>query len=192
MADEVLIGGSQARAKVRNEWGVLGLGIITIGIYWIFWWYYINREMRDLGRATNTEGLGDNPGLSTVAFTIGGLVYVPFIWTIVTTSQRVQRSQAAAGVPDHERLNGWLAAVLWIFTLALGGPVFTQHHLNKVWRTQPQAALTAGGSALNTDLDRIEKLEQLRKSGALSDEEFEVEKARAMPPPPPNPEDKVG
>jgi hypothetical protein len=28
----------------------------------IFWWYYINREMADYGRARGTKELGDDPG----------------------------------------------------------------------------------------------------------------------------------
>src|SRR5262249_36060858 len=90
MAEEVLIAGSESRAKIRNPWGVLGLGIITLGIYLIFWWYYVNREMRDLGHARGVSGLGENPGLSTVAYALGGfLLAIPTIWTVVTTTQRV-------------------------------------------------------------------------------------------------------
>lgn len=122
MAEEVFIAGSENRAKIRNPWGVLGLGIITLGIYLIFWWYYVNREMRDLGRARGVSGLGENPGLSTVAYALGGfLLAIPTVWTIVTTTQRVQRSQRVVGVRDP--LNGWIAALIWIFTLGLGGPV---------------------------------------------------------------------
>jgi hypothetical protein len=53
---------------------MLGLGIITLGIYHVFWWYLINREMADLGRANRTPELGDNPILSVVAVTIGALI----------------------------------------------------------------------------------------------------------------------
>jgi len=121
MATEVFIAGSTDRAKKRNPWGVLGLGLITIGIFWIFWWYFINREMRDLGRARGVSGLGDNPGLSTVAYALGGFaLYIPHVWTVVTTIKRVQRAQTVASVPDP--LNGWIAALVWIFTLGLGGP----------------------------------------------------------------------
>ena len=37
MAYEVNANG--AIAKVRNPWGVLGLSLITLGIYTIFWYY---------------------------------------------------------------------------------------------------------------------------------------------------------
>jgi len=181
MAEEVFIAGSESRAKRRNPWGVLGLGIITLGIYLIFWWYFVNREMRDLGRARGVSGLGENPGLSTLAYALGGLFIVPAIWTIVTTTQRVHRSQRVAGV--HDPLNGWIAAVIWIFTLGLGGPVFLQYNLNQVWEKEPKVPppLPGGSSAPDADLDRLKKLTDLRESGAISDEEFEAEKARILP-----------
>ena len=182
MAEEVFIAGSENRAKIRNPWGVLGLGIITLGIYLIFWWYYVNREMRDLGRDRGVSGLGENPGLSTVAYALGGfLLAVPTIWTIVTTTQRVQRSQRVVGVRDP--LNGWIAALIWIFTLGLGGPVYLQYNLNQVWEQQPKVPppLPGGSPTADADLDRLKKLTDLRESGAISDEEFEAEKARIMP-----------
>jgi len=61
MAEEIAIANTGERAKLRNPLGVVGLSLITLGIYYFFWWYFINREMRDLGRARGTV-LGQNPG----------------------------------------------------------------------------------------------------------------------------------
>jgi Short C-terminal domain/Domain of unknown function (DUF4234) len=177
MATTVLISGSNDRAKIRNPWGVLGLAFITLGVYLWFWWYYINREMRDLGRARGVSGLGDSPGLSCAAWILGGFFLIPLIWTIVTTTMRVARAQR---VTDQPVLNGWLAAVVWIFTLGLGGPVFTQYQLNKVWSGEPVAPPPSGAPAADADLDRLSKVKELHESGALSDEEFEAEKARIL------------
>jgi Domain of unknown function (DUF4234)/Short C-terminal domain len=182
VAEEVFIAGSESRAKMRNPWAVLGLGIITLGIYLIFWWYFINREMRDLGRARGVSGLGENPGLSTVAYALGWwALFIPLIWTIVTTTQRVQRSQRVVEV--HDPLNGWIAALIWIFTLGLGGPVYLQYNLNQVWAKEPKVPppLPGGRQTADADLDRLKKLTDLRESGAISDEEFEAEKARILP-----------
>jgi hypothetical protein len=188
LATEVFLDGSDLRAKRRNPWGVLGLSIITLGIYTIFWWYFINRELRDLGRVRRVSGLGDNPGLSTAAFVLGGmfLLYIPTIWTIVTTTRRIQAAHRATSQANV--LNGWIAALLWIFTLGLGGLVFTQYELNKMWEGQQAVAPPLPGMpAGNTDLERLAKLNDLRDSGALSDEEFEAEKARLMPSNAPSP-----
>jgi hypothetical protein len=185
LATEVFLDGSDLRAKRRNPWGVLGLTIITLGIYTMFWWYYINRELRDLGRVKRVSGLGENPGLSTAAFVLGSVFwfvvfYIPTIWTIVTTTRRIQAAHRATN--QGEILNGWIAALLWIFTLGLGGVVFTQYELNKMWEKQPDVSPALPGMvAGNADLDRLSKLNELRDSGALSDVEFEAEKARLMP-----------
>lgn len=181
MATEVFLGDSELRAKARNPWGVLGLSIVTLGIYSIFWWYYINRELRDLGRAKGVAGLGDSPGLSTAAFALGGWAfYIPLIWTIVTTTRRVQAAHRATNQLDV--LSGWLAAVIWIFTLGLGGLVFTQYELNKMWRGQRAVPPPLpGGVPADADLERLSKLRDLRDSGALSEEEFEAQKALLLP-----------
>src|SRR5215208_4437921 len=195
MATEVFIASSTDRAKKRNPWGVLGLGVITLGIYIIFWWYFINREMRDLGRARGVSGLGDNPGLSTAAYALGGFTfYIATIWTIVTTTQRIQAAQRVQG---QEELSGWLALVVWLLTLGLGGYVFTQYQLNKAWSREQVAppALPGGPPSGDSDLDRIAKLRELRETGAITDEEFDAEKAKILPAaaptqaPPTKPED---
>jgi hypothetical protein len=181
LATEVFVAGSEFRAKIRNPWGVLGLSIITFGIYTIFWWYYVNRELRDLGRAKRVSGLGDNPGLSTAAYFFGGfLFYIPTIWTVVTTTRRIQAAHRVT--QQAEVLSGWLAAVVWIFTLGIGGPVFTQYQMNRMWSSEPVAPPAAGDSvAGDADLARLSKLQDLRDSGAISEQEFEAEKARIFP-----------
>jgi Short C-terminal domain len=187
VAEEVLITGSQDRnrAKIRHPVGVWALSVVTIGVYSWFWWYYINRELRDLGRARNVSGLGDSPGLSCAAWTIGGwLLYIPFVWTIVTTTIRIQRAQRLAC--KDQTLSGWIAGLLWVFTLGIGGMIYTQVELNRIWRTQP--LLSPFGQVGDADLERLEKLTSLKESGALSQEEFDAEKAKLMPQVQPMPE----
>ena len=139
MAEEVAIAGTEARAKLRNPLGVVGLSIITIGIYYIFWWYYINREMRDFGRAKGTD-LGQNPGNSVLAITLGALIIVPAIVTLWTTSDRVQRTQETAGVDRPA------SGPIFFILLLLIGPVgiwYVQNELNKAWRAQAGAGSAA-------------------------------------------------
>ncbi len=136
MAEQIQIAGAGTTAKVRSPVAVAILSIITLGIYLIFWWYYINREMADYGRALGTSELGDSPGKSTLALFPGALVIVPAIWTTVTTFQRVQAGQRLSG---QEPINGWLGIVLYIVI----SPVmyaYMQSGLNSVWKTQALAA----------------------------------------------------
>jgi hypothetical protein len=139
MAEEVQIAGTGSTAKIRNPLGTVALSIITIGIYYIFWWYFINREMRDLGRARNTD-LGQSPGNSVLAITLGALIIVPALVTLWTTSGRIERSQEAVGI--DRRVSGPIIFIL----LLLIGPVgiwYAQSELNKVWEADRSGG--AGG-----------------------------------------------
>ena len=54
--------------------------------------------------------------------------------------------------------------------------------MNKIWEGHPRLGIEAAEA--DTDLDRIQKLADLRDRGAISAEEFEAEKARLLPHPP--------
>src|SRR3954470_14123303 len=132
MAEEVQIAGTEATAKVRSVWAVALLPIVTLGIYYFVWYYKINREMADLGRAHGkTDELGDSPGTSLLAVTLGALIIVPAVISTIHTAQRIQAAQRLTGV--HPQLNGWLALIMALLIT----PVFhayEQSELNKVWR----------------------------------------------------------
>jgi uncharacterized protein DUF4234 len=132
VAQEVQIAGAGAMAKIRNPVAVAIFSLITVGIYTIFWWYFINREMADYGRAKGTNELGDSPGKSTLALFPGALIIIPAIWTTVTTFQRVQAAQRIAG---QTPINGWIGLLLYlVFSPALYA--YMQSGLNSAWRTQ--------------------------------------------------------
>jgi hypothetical protein len=117
-------------AKIRGPITVAILSIVTLGIYVLFWWYFVNREMADHGRSRGAKELGDNPTKSLLALFPGGLIVVPAIWTMVTTFQRVQTAQRLHG---QTPINGWLGFVLYlVFSPALFG--YMQSGLNSAWR----------------------------------------------------------
>lgn len=91
------IHGANSTAKIRSVVYVAIMTVITLGVYVLFWWYYINREMADYGRAHASAELGDGPGKSTLALFLGGLIIVPAIWTMVTTFKRVRLRNACRG-----------------------------------------------------------------------------------------------
>jgi hypothetical protein len=138
MAEELQIAGTDARAKVRNPLGVVGLTLITLGIYYFVWYYKVNREMADLGRAKGTDELGDSPGTSLLAVTLGALIIVPAVISIYHT---FQRTQVAARLTGVEPLNGWIALLLYL-VIGIAFPAYLQSGLNRVWEAQ------AGGTAI--------------------------------------------
>jgi hypothetical protein len=135
MAEIVQIPNAATTAKIRNPLAVLGLGLITLGIYHIFWWYFINREMADYGRANGVD-LGDNPVMSVVAITLGALIIVPPFVSLFRTLRRVERAQ------NHALGSNNIAVILLfilIFIPLVNLVVFPimQSNLNQVWEAQP-------------------------------------------------------
>ena len=120
--------------KVRSGWLVLLWTLITFGIYGIYWWYCINRELADIGGARATTELGTRPVLSTLAWALGGVLIVPVVWTYVATFKRVQRAERLVGEPDVA--SGWVFAALTVLTLGIGAVVHLQAHQNRVLRRQ--------------------------------------------------------
>jgi hypothetical protein len=136
LAQEVQIEGTPATAKIRNIVAVAVLPFITLGVYLVVWWYKINREMADLGRAKGTAELGDSPGKSTLALFPGAILIVPAVWTTVTTFKRIQAAQRVAG---QSPISGWLGLVLYlVFSPAFYA--YMQSGLNSVWKAQTSVA----------------------------------------------------
>jgi Domain of unknown function (DUF4234) len=139
MAEVVQIPGAGSTAKIRNIIAVAVLSVVTLGIYLVCWWYFINRELADLGRARGTDELGDSPTKSTLALFPGALIVVPALWTTVTTFQRVQKAQSITG---QNPINGWLGLVLYI-VLSPAMYAYMQSGLNSVWKAIGRPAETA-------------------------------------------------
>lgn len=75
--------------------------------------------------------------MSLLAVTVGWIIIVPAVLSVVHTAQRIYRAQKHTGV--EQQLNGWLALVMALII----PPVFyayQQSELNKVWR-----AMQGGG-----------------------------------------------
>jgi hypothetical protein len=186
VAETVQIGDTGHTAKVRHPVAVPALSVITIGIYYVYWWYQVNREVVDLGRARDVSGLGDNPTLSLLAVFPGALVIVPLYVSLYNGVKRFQRAQQAT--LGGSTLNGWIVLGLLVAAFvvpfaALIVPGYIQAELNKIWEPQPRPGIEPGQAptaVADADLDRIKKLAELRDSGAISAEEFEAEKARLL------------
>ena len=136
MAQEVRIPGSEGTAKIRSLWAVALLPIVTIGIYFFFWWYFIHRELRDYGRAKGTDELGDSPGKSLLAVTLGALIIVPALVSFYRGFKRVQAAQRLAGL---DPINGWIGLILFI-VISPAFYAYMQSGLNGVWEKETAAA----------------------------------------------------
>ncbi len=136
MATDITIGSHTA--KQQSVWALLGLSIVTIGIYLLFWYYRVNREMRDAGATFGDAELANvQPGMSVLA------MFIPIanLVSVHRTGKRVLRvQQATGGAPDYSM------AVHWILILFTGlWFLYTQSVLNHVWS---RASSTAGSTGV--------------------------------------------
>ena len=142
MAQEVAIPGSGSRAKIRNPVGILLLSIITLGIYGVFWWYFINREMADLGRANDEPKLGDNPVMSVLAITLGGLIIIPALVSHWRTLKRIETAQnVVLGSNNFSPVLLFILSFIPLVNLVVA-PLM-QSNLNQVWERGSEAPAVA-------------------------------------------------
>lgn len=134
MAYEMQIRQSPDRVKIRSPWAAALLPIVTLGIYHLVWWYRINRELRDYGKAKGYD-LGQNPTNSVLALFPGGLIIVP---ALVTYWRGTKRAMGASRLAGQEPLNGWIAILLYVF-IAPALWAYIQVSLNHVWEAEAEA-----------------------------------------------------
>jgi drug/metabolite transporter (DMT)-like permease len=137
MAEEVQIAGSNERGKIRNPLGVIGLTFITLGIYVIFWYYFVNKELAELGKAKGTNELGDSPGTSVLAITLGAFAIVPPFISVYNYAKRLQAAERLTGTEPG--MEPGLLLVLWIFISPVAEYI-AQANQNKVLQTQAGGA----------------------------------------------------
>ena len=172
MAEPVQIAGSDYTGKIRNPLGVVGLMFVTLGIYWFFWYYYLNKELAEMGKARNTDELGTSPGTSVLAVTLGAFILVPPFVSVYRTWDRKCKAETATGQVGMEAGLGFLLMIL----ISPIGMYILQSNLNKVLQSQ-----AAGGSSLPST-PPAPPIEQLAPSAAL----FEQPSAAAEPVEPPS------
>ncbi len=132
MAQELQIPNNGATVKVRSPWAVALLPFITLGIYLFVWWYRVNRELRDYGRAKGYD-LGQNPGNSLLALIPGFILLgIPPLVSYWRGTKRVQGAAKVAGVSP---LSGWVALILYL-VISPAFFAYLQVSLNEVWRKE--------------------------------------------------------
>ncbi|MGZ8580172.1 MAG: putative acetyltransferase [Actinomycetota bacterium] len=144
MALDVSIGGRDYR--VRKPLGVFALSVVTIGMYWLYWYYRVNDDIRMYLRNYSIR-----PFVSTLAiaglFLAAPLVVVAIFadqwWVLAVaallvvmalvgffhTGRRVITAQEQAGVDPS---SAGLALLLYMVAGFLGGS-YLQAGLNRAW-----------------------------------------------------------
>ncbi|XBH21100.1 DUF4234 domain-containing protein [Jonesiaceae bacterium BS-20] len=109
--------------KIRNPFLVWLFSGLTFGIYYLYWYYSINRELADFDRRIEVE-----PGLATVA----QIVPIANLISVWNSGTRIRTAQGLSG--RFETCSGGLGLLLGII---IGGHTFYyQSELNNMWRSR--------------------------------------------------------
>ena len=123
MAELVTIDGRSY--KKRDPLGVLGLSFITFGIYWWYWYWAINDELRRYERDETIR-----PGIALLAVTLGWVLIVPPFISMYNTSLHVVKDQQRLGIA--QQLSPAINVILLLF-IGIATGIYTQEHLNRIW-----------------------------------------------------------
>ena len=132
MAEPVQVRGTTV--KIRNPLLVFLWSLVTLGIYYVVWYYKINRELRD------AAGVDVSPGVALLAVTLGWIVIVPPFVSWYRTFQRIVEAQRAAGLAaEASPILGFILFVIAVFLVPVE-VVYAQDELNKLWRSRTETS----------------------------------------------------
>ena len=127
----------------REPLGVLGLTVVTFGIYFFYWYYKINDELR---RYEHDDTI--SPTRSLMAMLFGWMIIVPPFIALYNTGKHVQGAEQRKAI--QPQLEPALVIVLFLL-LAIANGLYIQEHLNRIWDRSASvgaAALPGGPTAL--------------------------------------------
>jgi hypothetical protein len=137
VAEDITIEGQRYRR--RHPLGVLGLSFLTLGIYYFYWYYQVNDELR---RFEHDESI--SPVRSLMAVLFGWIIIVPPFIALWNTATHIERAERRVGVTSA--IEPVLVLVFQI-VFSLVNPPYMQDHMNRIWeRAGSTAAMPPGGS----------------------------------------------
>src|SRR5215210_2665073 len=95
-----------ARVKIRSPLGAFLLALVTFGIYYLVWYYKVNRELRDVG-------IGTSPLTSLLAITLGALILVPPFVSFWKTCGRIAEAERRFGAPEPVSPASGCCSICW-------------------------------------------------------------------------------
>lgn len=116
--------------KDRSPASVLGLAIITLGIYYLVWYYKINNEIRKHDTTIKVM-----PGWAVVA----QLVPICNLVSSYSTAARIRQMQLDEGAT--QTISPVVALLLLIF-FGIGYPLYIASQMREHWHTHRLAGVT--------------------------------------------------
>lgn len=113
--------------KNRNPFAVWLFSILTLGIYHLYWYYQVNREI-----GVHEPSVRTSPGVSLLAvspltiFTLG----ITALVSMYNTAERIQGMEMADSLPYQISP---LVSLILLFFFGIGYYFQVQSHLNRHW-----------------------------------------------------------
>jgi hypothetical protein len=127
----------------RNPLGVLGLMLITLGIYFFYWYWKINDELREF---EHDESI--SPTRSLMAMLFGWILIVPPFIAMYNTAKHVRGVEERMGLQAIEPA----LVIVIMLVFSFGNGMYVQEHLNRIWDraagVAPVGALPTASSPL--------------------------------------------
>jgi uncharacterized membrane protein YidH (DUF202 family) len=127
MAQELQVG--TTHVKIRNPFGVFVLSMVTFGIYYVVWYYKVNRELRD------AAGIDVSPVVAAMAISIGWFILVPPFVSWYRTFERIRQGQEQARTSEVSPILGCILFLVALVFLPVE-VLYAQDELNKLWRAR--------------------------------------------------------
>jgi hypothetical protein len=117
-------GGVRQMGKKRNPVAVWLLSLITLDIYFLVWYYKINKEARAYDATINV-----NPAVAVLAIIPGGLILVPELVSLFNTGERMKQLQQSSGAQPSS------SGILFLILMLIFGVgiIYLQSEINKAW-----------------------------------------------------------
>ena len=140
MAQKVDVRGVEI--KLRRPWVAFVLAIVTLGIYYLYWYYVSNGDLNEHGETLDERSnpLRVSAGLATLAVSVGWLLIIPPFISQWRFYRRIQKAQELAGI--EPKINHVLGFVLFLVALVLlpFEIPYAQGHLNRLWEHEGSPA----------------------------------------------------
>jgi ABC-type transport system involved in cytochrome c biogenesis permease subunit len=121
--------------KLRRPWVSFLLAIVTLGIYYLYWYYVSNRDLNDYGERLEepSNPLQVSAGVALLAISLGALLIIPPFVSQWRFYKRIRKAQELANLdPKINHVTGFVLYLVALILLPFEIP-YAQAHLNALW-----------------------------------------------------------
>ena len=138
--------GPQPDRRIHNPWIQAVASFLTVGIWYLVWYYRLNRDLDELHVATSgASKTAVDAAQSTLAVSpIGSILIIPPWITEFRSFKRIARAERFFGI--EQRCDPRLGIALFAFGLVFFPIeiIYAQRHVNRVWLAHAEARPKAG------------------------------------------------